>query len=178
MPQTSFFHETEADKFFRTLFDPSKEVTDFHIINEDMLHTTWKNKGNLVKEDYQTNIFIAAFTTCWARLKLYDLLHKLGRRVLYFDTDSVIFVSGKDDQEPEVGPYLGQLTNELATDDHIVEFVSGGPKNYAFRTFKGNEVCRIRGFSLHYTNSQILNFRSMLDIVTTDQSKTLTVTNP
>lgn len=44
MPQTSFFHETEADKFFESLFDPSTEVTDFHIINDEMIHTTWKNK--------------------------------------------------------------------------------------------------------------------------------------
>ncbi|XP_061191088.1 uncharacterized protein LOC133199270 [Saccostrea echinata] len=178
MPQTSFFHETEADKFFRCLFDPSKEVTDFHIINEDMINMTWKSSGELLKEDYQTNIFIAAFTTCWARLKWYDVLDMLDTRVLYFDTDSVIFVSKVGDDEPNVGPYLGQLTNELFTDDYITEFVSGGPKNYAFNTFKGQQVCRIRGFSLNYKNAQSLNFTSMLDIVTGDQSKTLTVTNP
>lgn len=90
--------------FFKSLFDPSKEVTDFHIINDEMIHTTWKNKSNLVKEDYQTNIFIAAFTTCWARLKLYDVLHMLDTRVLYFDTDSVIFVSRPGDVELEIGP--------------------------------------------------------------------------
>lgn len=128
MPQTSFFHETEAENFFKSLFDPSKEVTDFHIINDEMIHTTWKNKSNLVKEDYQANIFIAAFTTCWARLKLYDVLHMLDTRVLYFDTDSVIFVSRPGDVELEIGPYLGELTNVLASpDDYIIEFVSGEP---------------------------------------------------
>lgn len=76
---------------------------------------------NLVKEDYQTNIFIAAFTTCWARLKLYDVLHMFDTRFLYFDTDSVIFVSRPDDVELEIGPYLGELTNELASpDDYII----------------------------------------------------------
>jgi G:T-mismatch repair DNA endonuclease (very short patch repair protein) len=178
MSQTSFYHETEANKFFRCLFDPSKEVTVFHIINEYMINLTWTNKSDFVKEDFQTNIFIAAFTTCWARLKLYDVLDLLDTRVLYFDTDSVIFVSRPGDVEPHVGPYLGQLTNELDSGDFITEFVSGGPKNYAFRTFKEQEVCRIRGFSLNYTNAQTLNFSSMLDIVTGDQSKTLTVTNP
>lgn len=163
MPQTSFFHETEADKFFKSLFDPSKEVTDFHIINDEMIHTTWKNKRNLVKEDYQTNIFIAAFTTCWARLKLYDVLHMLDTRVLYFDTDSVIFVSRPGDVELEIGPYLGELTNKLASpDNYIIEFVSGGPKNYALRTIQGEQICRIRGFSLNYQNAQILNFHSIL----------------
>lgn len=73
-----------------------------------MIHTTWKNNSYLVKEVYQTNIFIAAFTTCWARLKLYDVLHMLDTRVLYFDTDSVIFVR-PGDVELEIGPYLGHL---------------------------------------------------------------------
>lgn len=110
-----------------------------------MIHTTWKNKSNLVKEDYQTNIFIAAFTTCWARLKLYDVVHMLDTRVLYFDTDSVIFVSRPGDVELEIGPYLGELTNELASPgDYIIEFVSDGPKNYAFRTIQGEQICRIR----------------------------------
>lgn len=37
------------------------------------------------------NIFVACFTTCWARLKLYDALDVLRERVLYYDTDSVLF---------------------------------------------------------------------------------------
>ena len=36
------------------------------------------------------NIFVACFTTCWARLRLYEALELLNERVLYFDTDSVI----------------------------------------------------------------------------------------
>lgn len=38
------------------------------------------------------NVFIAAFTTCWAWLRLYEVLELLDERVLYFDTDSVIFL--------------------------------------------------------------------------------------
>ena len=37
------------------------------------------------------NIFVACFTTCWARLRLYEAFETLQERVLYFDTDSVIF---------------------------------------------------------------------------------------
>ena len=36
------------------------------------------------------NIFIARFTTCWARLHLYEALELLGERFLYFDTDLVL----------------------------------------------------------------------------------------
>ena len=40
-------------------------MKDFHIISDDMLQLT-------------LNIFIAAFTTRWARQKLYSLLELLG----------------------------------------------------------------------------------------------------
>ena len=66
---------------------------------------------------------------------------------------------------------LGDLTDELwckelgcdgCDDGHwIVEFVSCGPKNYSFRLNTGEIVCKVRGFSLNYTNSQIINFDSM-----------------
>ena len=74
-----------------------------------------------------------AYTTCQARLKLYEILDKLDRRVLYYDTDSVIYISREGQWEPEIGDYLGELTDELEENNHIVWLVSGGPKNYAYR---------------------------------------------
>jgi len=156
MPQTSFFHDCEADKFFRCISDPSKIVKDFHIVTDDTIQVTWECKENLVQESVQTNIFIATMTTCWARLKLYSVLEMLDHRVAYYDTDSVIFVSRPGDIDPELGDYLGQLTNELDDNDHIINFVSGGPKQYAYQTAKGKQVCKIRGFTLNYTNSKLL----------------------
>ena len=72
-PKKCFFHESESDKFFRCISDPSKTIKDFHIVADDMLQLTWEEGENMLKEDYQTNVFIAAFTTFWARLKLYSL---------------------------------------------------------------------------------------------------------
>jgi hypothetical protein len=39
----------------------------------------------------KTNVILAAFVTCYARLKLYEALDFLGERVLYFDTDSIFY---------------------------------------------------------------------------------------
>lgn len=44
-----------------------------------------------VQQSLKTNIFIAIFTTAHARLKLYSALETLQGRVLYYDTDSVIY---------------------------------------------------------------------------------------
>ncbi|CAB4015355.1 DNA polymerase [Paramuricea clavata] len=70
----------------------------------------------------KTNVVIAAFTTAYARLKLYEVLDQLNERVLYYDTDSVIFVSKPGESEPPLGPYLGQLTDELK-EGHITTFI-------------------------------------------------------
>ena len=90
----------------------------------------------------------------------------LGTRALYYDTDSVIFVSRPGDVDPKTGSVLGELTNELKKpDDYIVEFVSGGPKNYAYKTFQGEQVCKVKGFSYNYVNSKLINFSSMLQLI-------------
>ena len=40
-------------------------------------------------------------------------MQKLGKRVLYHDTDSVIFSVKDGEYVPPLGTYLGQLTDEL-----------------------------------------------------------------
>ena len=175
--RTSFFHESEADKFFQCISNPSKTVKDFYIISEDMIQLSWEDTKYMLPENYKTNIFIAAFTTSWARLKLYSLLEMLDRRALYFDTDSVIFVSRNGDEEPTTGAFLGDLTNELKKPgDYITEFVSGGPKNYSFKTYLGKQVCKVKGFSLNYKNSQLINFSSMLQLVSRPREENKTST--
>ena len=78
-----------------------------------MIQLQWGYEAEFQPESEQTNIFIASFTTCWARLKLYSLLDQLRDRVLYYDTDSVIFVHCHGQQQPPLGDLLGQLTDEL-----------------------------------------------------------------
>ena len=48
---------------------------------------------------------------------------------------------------------------------YIVEFVSGGPRNYAYRVIdtkddveQSNTVSKVRGIKLNYTASQLVNF--------------------
>ena len=83
----------------------------------------WENTSHFVPQDTCTNIFLAAFTTAWARLKLYSEMGKLGQAVLYHDTDSIIYEStGSND--PPLGNFLGEFTDEL-DGDIIKTFISG-----------------------------------------------------
>ena len=46
-------------------------------------------KRKMKKTNYNVNIFIACFTSSWAKLRLYNMLEQLDRNVCYCDTDSV-----------------------------------------------------------------------------------------
>ena len=117
-----------------------------------------------------TSVYIAAFVTAYARLKLYEALELFDTRVLYFDTDSVMYVS------PDAGfvlpvdnsGVLGSWADELkkCPNDYFIEFVSVGPKTYALKSHSGlNDICKAKGFTLSYKNTQIMNFDNLRDQV-------------
>ena len=153
-------------EFLTQLLDQRNVIDDFHIINENACALTIGTKPDFVEDCPTSNVVIASFTTCWARLRLLDVLHHLDERCLYFDTDSVIFVEDKNEPNPvQLGDYLGDLTNELKPGNHIDTFIGAGPKNYAFRESDGSETCKVRGFTLNYENSRLINFDSVQDLM-------------
>ena len=88
-------------------------ISDVQTFLDQVIEIHYENNENFVTPNSKTNVVIAAFTTAYARLKLYGVLDELQERVLYYDTDSVIFVSKPGEPGPPIGPYLGQLTDEL-----------------------------------------------------------------
>ena len=146
----------EASRFFELLYSEEIEVCDAHLINENMVEVQYRNVNEFVMPNNKVNVVIAAFTTTYARLKLYGLLDLLQERVLYYDTDSVIYVHKIGEPELPLGNYLGELTDEL-NGDYITTFISGGPKNYAYCTKNGKTDTKIRGITLNYTSLKKLN---------------------
>ena len=146
----------EPKRFFDLLNSAEFEVSNAHMVNEEMIEVHYKNVKEFAEQNNKVNVVIAAFTTAYARLKLYDLLDLLQERVLYYDTDSVIYVHKPGEPDPPLGNYLGDLTDEL-NGDYITSFVSGGPKNYAYRTKNGKTDTKIRGITLDYAATGKLN---------------------
>ena len=143
-------------EFFDLLHSSEFEVSDARLVNDDTVEVHYKSVGEFAEQNDKVNVVIAAFTTAYARLKLYDLLDLLQERVLYYDTDSVIYVHEPGKPEPPLGNYLGDLTDEL-NGDYITSFVSGGPKNYAYRTKNGKTDTKVRGITLDYAATGKLN---------------------
>ena len=155
----------EPKRLFELLYSDEFEVCDARLINDDMMEVQFRDVEEFAEQNNKVNVVIAAFTTAYARLKLYDLLDLLQERVLYYDTDSVIYVHKADEADPPLGNYLGDLTNELNEDDYITSFISGGPKNYAYRTKKGKTETKIRGITLDYSASGKLNHNTIRELV-------------
>ena len=159
---------TDIGSFYRMLFDETKEVTNFHIMNPSVIMMEYKEKDAFRLNSTVGNIFVAVFTTSWARLKLYGILDVVGSNCCYYDTDSIIYRELDDTPLLRTDVFLGDLTDELDEGDYIEEFVSTGPKSYAFRTHKGKATCKVKGFTLNYTNSLTINFESMKSIAIGD----------
>ena len=162
MTQTEYVKDVK--RWYQLLLADRLEISNTVLINENIVQVTYKYKDQYVLDNFSTNVYITAFTTSNARLRLYDMLDKLGQSVAYYDTDSIVYI---DDGQNTVqtGCMLGEWTDELGKDNHIKEWLSTGPKSYGYLTNKGKEVVKVKGFTLNYQNSKQLNFDSMKQII-------------
>ncbi|PFX14109.1 hypothetical protein AWC38_SpisGene21763 [Stylophora pistillata] len=81
---------TQAHELFALLNSPLVDISALRILNTDLLEVSYKRISEDADRDTKTNTFIAASTTCQARLKLYQFLEQLGDLAFYYDTDSEI----------------------------------------------------------------------------------------
>jgi hypothetical protein len=70
----------------------------------------------------------------------------------------------------ECGDRLEDMTDELKPGEYNNEFVSAGPKNYAYKICErdsGNlqTVCKVRGITLNYNASRLVNFDVIKDMI-------------
>lgn len=154
---------TDIRRFYEILLDDKLDNINLAFVSENMVQMSYRLKYECVGNDFNTNVYIAAFTTSNARLRLYEMLDYLGENVAYYDTDSVFYI---DDVTKNVktGCLLGEWTDELSG-NYITDWVSTGPKSYAYLKNKGNEICKIKGFFLNYETSQFLNYKTLTKMV-------------
>ena len=154
---------TDPQALIRFMDTEHHNISYISVLNHDRVEIHYTLDEHEVPPQLTTNIFVAAFTTMWARLRLLSALTHLQHRALYWDTDSVIHKDEENDEPiyPPEGDFLGDFTNELDTGEHIVEFCSGGPKNYGYLTSDQKVECKVKGFSLNKEGSQQLNYYIM-----------------
>lgn len=119
----------------------------------------------------KTHIALASMVTSHARCRLWKELHKLGDRVLYHDTDSIIYEHSPNGYNIPLGRYLGEWEDE--TDGNpIIKFTSTGPKCYSYVLRKPDGTVKTstkaKGVTLHSTNSKLIHYESMKQLVVGD----------
>ena len=90
-------------------------VKDHLILNENMIALHYKSAEGFVDQNVKTNTIIASFMTALARLKLYSILDQLQDKVLYHDTNSMVFVTDPSHKsfDLKTGDFLGEVTTEM-----------------------------------------------------------------
>ena len=170
----------DVAEWYKMLEDKQYTIHDVCFFDDktDCLQVFYSKDEKFNFSNQKTNVVLASFVTCQARLHLYKELERLNERVLYFDTDSIIFLTRPTDTyHPSLGQYLGQFKSEVnkAEGDYIDEFVSAGPKNYAYKYNTGISHCTIKGITQNYLTSLKINFKTVKEIVCNEQGQRITV---
>lgn len=148
-------------------------VHDVVASTNEILQVSISDNASLHCGSFHNNVSLAAFVTCYARLKLFQSLSVLGNRVLYYDTDSIIFIVDqeflKSEKMIKAGDHLGDWTNEIKSDNgeavYITEFGSAGPKNYIKKYSNGKCENVVKGFCFTSAAAEKLNYESIKTLI-------------
>lgn len=179
MTQRDVFKQTTVVNSKHELFDlilsPTVEVHDMYFINENIVWVNWSyreeaKKHDVVMEARNLSLITGAYTTAQARLLLYEELSKIGERMLYCDTDSIIYVetiNNPHEYKPKIGTNVGDLTDEINSNAMITEFCSVGPKSYSLRldvtednVIEKKEISKLKGFICTTASKENLSFEN------------------
>jgi hypothetical protein len=139
----------------------------FREISPGVFKVNYKPKDEFIDPVRHGNLFLAAKVTETARCQLHRQMLKVGpERILYCDTDSIIFLTGQGDPD-YTGIGLGKWTDEYP-DDKIVEFYALAPKLYALKLVKKNQLVesyRAKGVQLTLENRNQITFEKVLPMI-------------
>jgi hypothetical protein len=162
----------DPQELYRFLATPGVEVSSLLFVKDQAAWISWLHSDERHAPSLKhANDVIASYVTAGARMHLYKYLDRLQDKALYCDTDSVIYIQPRDEQGLiETGDCLGDMTSELKPGHHICEFVCAGPKNYAYKTVDpvtGGQttVYKVRGITLNYSGSQLVNFETIKKMI-------------
>ena len=151
------------------------EHTSFRIMYPGVYQAYYQYKPQFCQPVGHANVFIAAAVTAGARTVLHQRLLKIQShhltdrlgvsypRILYCDTDSVIFIWPKQGEElTSVG--LGHWTDEYP-DATIQSFFALAPKVYALLFDQGKQSTKAKGVQLTLANQSKLSLEAITPLL-------------
>lgn len=166
LPTTMYIKNDAWFKLLNRHIKNEVELKNEILIDDDTLYVSYiekvENKTCLVS----TNLALAGMTTANARLRLYKELYKLSDRVIYCDTDSIIYEYRKNEYNVTESDCLGEF--ELEKDGNIKEIYALAPKTYGYKTLTGEQHYKCKGITLNYGNQQIFTYDKLKELIIGD----------
>jgi hypothetical protein len=88
---------TSVKELYELSTSPGTEVKNIIFPNDGVVWVSWKQSEDNITAGKNVNVAVDAYVTTLARLKRYEYLSELEKPVLYFDTESVIFIQNVDE---------------------------------------------------------------------------------
>ena len=158
--------DKEVD-FYKIVLDDKIESLSLSFLNDQTVYVSYETKDDFVRQSYNTNIYIACFTTSWARLRLYDMIDKLGKNVCYMDTDSVVYAEDETNKhiyEKYLGDSLGEWSDELKG-KHIELWACAQSKDYGYTLNDGTYVGKIKGFRVTAETEEKMSHEARVELI-------------
>lgn len=165
----------------RVFFNPSKPE-EFDAIMDNMaccrIDARFDNFGNTTMATYKRandaksrltlkDSFLPAgvYVPMYGRLALYEQLQRLGPAVLYYDTDSVLYIHDPDLYTVPESDILGGWERD-DKDKGITQFVALAPKSYAIRnTDPADDTVKLKGVTINADAARLICFDNFKSVV-------------
>jgi hypothetical protein len=155
----------DSDILFGNIMNNVTTLQSALQVDEKRFMYTYKN--DLALPNFRNSYLPAAcFVPAYGRLQLWDQLHKLGDRVLMFDTDSVVYIYEPDKYNVQESKIWGEWEAEDISQKGITGFIGLGPKSYAMRCKEEKyNVVKLKGISQKRATDKLLNYETMKKLV-------------
>jgi hypothetical protein len=108
-----------------------QESVRYREMNGGAFTCYYRTKSEFDTTNPGVNVWIASAVTAWARCILHSQMVHVGpERVLYCDTDSIVFLQARQNTLDYTSKGLGKWTSEVSTGNEILEFLGLAPKSY------------------------------------------------
>ena len=158
LPKMTIMNYDEFDAaFFENLDSQTIQLKSITEVGNTTLVTTIDNGLNTNANFHKTYIPAGVFVPSYGRVTLYAQMMALGDRVLYHDTDSIIYIYDPEKYNIPQSPLWGDWDEEDISKKGITSFVSLGPKSYGIRA-PGQDILKLKGLSIKHSHRSLVNF--------------------
>ena len=107
--QIRLYTKGDMAQMFKLLADSTKKLTDFHILDRVVM-LTYKDCDEFATATKTSNMLATTIRSS-ARCRLYKSLATVQNRLLYCNTDSIVYVKKPMAENLPLGNLLGELTS-------------------------------------------------------------------